>query len=262
MDLTVIIPVYNSEQILPELIFKIHQELNKKIERKELILVNDCSKDDSWSVIKKLAQKFDIVKGINLQNNYGQHNAIMAGLKYGKGKYYILMDDDMQHHPKYIMEIYRKLISGDEVCYVKYLKRKHIKWKIFVSRLNNIISSILAFKPMNIYTSSFKGFNDKVASNLKKFNDKEVFLDWLILKSAKKVSSIEVIHHERLFGSTNYNLKRLFELWSIMILKIQPHSFLHLLWLLLPKIIVKFLIYPFVKKKYINEQYKILNKTF
>ena len=158
MNLSIVIPVFNSEEIISNLVDEIYEQIKSNNLKTEIILVNDLSKDLSWEKIKSLNKKYSFVKGINLMNNYGQHNAIMAGLNYCTGDYCILMDDDMQHNPKYIVDIYNKLKSGYEICYVKYLKRKHLKWKIFVSWLNNIAASILALKPIKIYTSSFKAF--------------------------------------------------------------------------------------------------------
>ena len=91
MDLSVIIPVFNSELILKKLIHEIDKiRINKDLEM-ELILVNDFSFDNSWAEIKKLSKNYDYLKGINLKENYGQHNAISAGLTYSKGKYIILL---------------------------------------------------------------------------------------------------------------------------------------------------------------------------
>ena len=186
----------------------------------------------------------------------------MAGLNFSKGKFCVLMDDDMQHDPKYIIDIYHKLREGYSICYVKYLKRKHLKWKIFVSWLNNIIASVLALKSVKIYTSSFKGFNKKILKGVIKYKEKEVFIDWLILEQSKDVAVINVIHQKRHSGKTNYDLKKLLELWSIMIMKIKPRSIIHNIWLILPQIFVKFLLYPMVKKNNISEQYKIKEKIF
>ncbi len=262
MDLTIVIPVYNSELILPKLISEIDISLKDNNIKKEIILVNDHSKDNSWKIIRQLSQNYDFIKGINLDKNYGQHNAIIAGLKFGQGNFFILMDDDFQHQPKYIIEIYNALANGYDVCYVKYLNRKHQKWKIFVSWLNNIVASLLAFKSIKIYTSSFKGFSKVINSKIINFRERDIFLDWLILSQTSNITIIKVFHNERLSGKTNYNLRRLLELWSIMILNILPKNFPHKLWLILPKFFVKIIVYPFVKKNNIKEQYKILEKTF
>ena len=104
MNLSIIIPVYNSENILQNLAKEIDNALNKNIQR-ELILINDFSKDNSWEMIKKLTQSYSYIKGINLVSNYGQHNAISAGLHYASGEYIVMMDDDLQHDPIYIFII-------------------------------------------------------------------------------------------------------------------------------------------------------------
>tara|TARA_A100001015_G_scaffold295221_1_gene373975 strand:- start:1055 stop:1843 length:789 start_codon:yes stop_codon:yes gene_type:complete len=262
MDLSIIIPVYNSEKIISTLVKKIFEITKLKKLKSEIILIDDFSKDNSWTKIKNLKKKYKFIKGVNLQSNYGQHNAIMAGLNFSKGKFCVLMDDDMQHDPKYIIDIYHKLREGYSICYVKYLKRKHLKWKIFVSWLNNIIASVLALKSVKIYTSSFKGFNKKILKGVIKYKEKEVFIDWLILEQSKDVAVINVIHQKRHSGKTNYDLKKLLELWSIMIMKIKPRSIIHNIWLILPQIFVKFLLYPIVKKNNISEQYKIKEKIF
>ena len=226
------------------------------------MLVNDNSKDSSWTIIKELTKQFNFVKGINLLNNYGQHNAIMAGLKNCSGDYIVLMDDDMQHPPSYIHEIHAELKKDFDVCYVKYLNRKHFFWKIAVSWLNNIVASILALKPIKIYTSSYKGFNKKICNNLIAYNESEVFLDWLILEKTNKISVIEIEHSERLSGSTNYGLLNLFFLWSIMILKIIPKNNIHKIVLIMPKFIVRYCVYNLIKKNNKKEQFKISEKTF
>ena len=105
MKLSIIIPVYNSEKIISLLIKLIHKNLKNKINPFEIILINDFSKDRSWEKINQLAKKYNFVKGINLNQNYGQHSAIFVGLKYSKGKNIICLDDDMQHDPFYLNDI-------------------------------------------------------------------------------------------------------------------------------------------------------------
>ena len=150
IDISIVIPVYNSSEILSELVKKIYQSIKDDFNF-EIILINDKSADNSWDKIKELTFKYKNLQGINLEQNYGQHNAIMAGLNNVKGKYIVMMDDDLQHPPENIKDIVAKLKEGNEVCYVKYINRKHAKWKIFVSWLNNIISSLLISKPIGVY---------------------------------------------------------------------------------------------------------------
>ena len=262
MNLSIIIPIYNSEKIIPILTNKIKKILKKKIKKFELILINDHSIDKSWVTIKKISKKNSFIRGINLLKNYGQHNAITAGLKYSRGKYLILMDDDLQHDPKYIPNILEQLLRGYDACYVRYLKRKHSFWKKFVSKLNHITSSYLANKTSKIYTSSFKGFNKRIKNKIVNDKHKEVFLDWIILDNSTKVKSIEIIHKKRLIGKTNYNLKKLLILWSNMIIRIKTNNKFKKILIFLIKIFIVSTINKIINKKTFREKFIILEKTF
>ena len=214
MNLSIIVPVYNSSKILKVLIKKIKKNLKAK--NYEIIFINDASSDNSWNEIKKISKKNKRVKGINLSENFGQHSAIFAGLKYAKGKKIITMDDDLQHPPESIYDIISKLNKHD-LCYTTYLKRKHVFWKRSVSWVNNIFSSFLFDKPIHIYLSSFRGFNRKLLNQIVKDKNSIVFIDGLLLKYAKKICTIKVKHKKRFSGYSNYKFKNLFSLWFDMI---------------------------------------------
>jgi len=260
IDISIIIPVYNSSNILPELIKRINNSLSK-ISSFEIVLINDFSSDKSWDVIKKLQKDYLNLRGINLKQNYGQHNALMAGLNNVKGNFIIMMDDDLQHPPEKIIDIYNELNKGFDICYVKYVNRKHVKWKIFVSWLNNIISSILIQKSINVYTSSFKGINLALKDKIIKYKKPQVFIDWLILNETKNISTINVEHYKRHSGNTNYSFKKLLLLWSNMVLIIPmlPIRFSSI-FLFCAKIIVKIFVYRLVKEKDFKEQYEVIEK--
>ena len=160
MEISVIIPVYNSSSIVKLLIENLEKNLIF-VDDFEIILINDFSTDNSWEEIVKISKNNKKIRGINLSKNYGQHNAIMAGLNECRGEFIILMGDDMQHDPIYIKKIYEQLKQNKDVCYVNYLNRQHALWKRVVSWLNNVISSFLMDKPLKIYTSSYKGIKKK-----------------------------------------------------------------------------------------------------
>ena len=245
------------------MINQISDHLATKEQDYEIILVDDSSNDDSWKTILYLSSKNKNIKGIQLDKNYGQHNAIMAGLNNCLGDYVILMDDDLQHNPKYIYQIYNVIKKDNDVCYVNYLNRQHQNWKKFVSWSNNIVSSIIMNKPFNIYTSSFKGIKKEIVIQIIKSKKKEVFLDWLIINSTKKIKMIDVEHQKRFSGKTNYGLKKLLLLWTGMILNVplNPKKFSFILLIIL-KIFIGIFLYSFIKKKEVNNQFNILNKTF
>tara|TARA_B100000035_G_scaffold190367_1_gene162526 strand:- start:143 stop:928 length:786 start_codon:yes stop_codon:yes gene_type:complete len=215
--LSIIIPVYNSSKILNKLITEINSNLSRRFENNyEIILINDFSKDDSWNIIKKISKNYNFIKGIDLNYNVGQHGAIFIGLKYSIGNKIIIMDDDLQHPPQSLISIYDQLDLYD-ACYTLYIKRKHVYWKIFVSKVNNFFSSFIFDKPFNIYTSSMKGIRGDVKDRFVSHDPKIPFIDSLILKESKKITNIEVNHQERFEGKSNYDIKKLFTLWFDMI---------------------------------------------
>ena len=217
VKLSIIIPVYNSSKILNRLVNEINSNLCEKFKNDyEIILVNDFSIDNSWEVIKQISEKFHFIKGIDLSYNVGQHGAIFIGLKNSKGNRIIIMDDDLQHPPQSLISIYEQLNLYD-ACYTLYLKRKHVFWKIFVSKLNNFFSSFIFDKPFKIYTSSMKGMRSEVKDRFVGHNPKIPFIDSLILREAKNITNIKVYHQKRFEGKSNYDVKKLLILWFDMI---------------------------------------------
>ena len=260
MKLSIVIPTYNSSKIIQTLVKDIKFNLCKKLNNRfEIIFINDCSTDNTWSIIQKITKKYSFVKGIDLKKNVGQHAAIFVGLKFALGKKIILMDDDLQHPPASLIKIYNKLNNFD-ACYTLYLKRRHNFWKIIISYINHLFSSFLFDKPYRIYLSSFKGFTSKVKNEFIRTKQKRIFLDGLILKYSKNIASINIIHQKRFEGDGNYSAKKLFSLWFDMIenfhfYPIRFGSFIGTISFLIVKLIRIF------KKKFFFT-YKIKSKTF
>ena len=255
MEVSIIIPVYNSALMLEELVRRIKTTMNNLnfINNYELLLINDSSADDSWKTIVRLIQEFSFIKGINLSDNFGQHSAIMAGLNNCNGKYIITIDDDLQHPPEFFPDILEKLKSKD-VCYTNYRNRKHTGWKKFVSNINNIVSSFILGKPLEIYMSSYRGMTNKIKNNIIQFKKPDVYIDGLIINSTKNIGMITIEHHARKFGESNYNLRKLSILWSNMILNFSflPFRTISIIGMLL-KIIIKL-----IRKKNNKKQFEIL----
>jgi polyisoprenyl-phosphate glycosyltransferase len=215
MKLSIIIPVYNSSSIVSKLVNNIKEEIVKIqiISNYQIILVNDCSDDNSWKEISKICNNEQHVIGINLMKNYGQHNAIMAGINISDGDYVILMDDDFQHSPNQINKLISKIEEGYDVCYTNYKDNKYNSFKILGSKLNKKISNFLINKPVDIYLSSFKCFTKKICNEIKKYDGPFVYIDGLIFDVTKNVTSVDVEHLDRMDGKTNYNIFKLISLW-------------------------------------------------
>ena len=124
----------------------------------EIILVHDGGPDGSWPTISELARADHRVRGINLRKNFGQHNAIMAGLAHTRGEAIVTMDDDLQHSPKDIGALLRKLNEGYDVCYAAFKSRKHAAWKVAGSRINDYLATLLLGKPRGLYLFALQMF--------------------------------------------------------------------------------------------------------
>ena len=215
MELSIVIPVYNSENILDELLIQMESNINF-VESFELILVNDCSPDSSWKVIKKLCTEYSFLKGVNLRKNSGQHNAIMAGLNLANGKVIIMMDDDLQHSPKYARDLYDKIILGHDVCYTRFLTKKHKGWKIIGSKFNDIVANLLLKKPKGLYMSSYKAISCDIKNEIVDYNGPYAYVDGLILATTNDIVTITIEHQHRYNGEGNYNLWNSISLWTKM----------------------------------------------
>ncbi|MDD2720669.1 MAG: glycosyltransferase family 2 protein [Gallionella sp.] len=216
--LSIIVPVYRSEAILPKLVELIHDEMEKEglAHDFELMLVNDCSPDNSWQVIRSLAATRPWIKGVSLRRNFGQHNAIMAGLNHAGGEFIVLMDDDLQHPPHAIGDLMRALQEGYDVCYTRYLNRQHAAWKKLGSQFNDWVATHLLGKPKGLYLSSFKGLRREIATEVIRYDGPYAYLDGLILDVTRAITTIDIEHGARHEGEGNYNLSRSIGLWMKM----------------------------------------------
>lgn len=216
--LSIVVPVYRSAQILPQLVEQIHAEMRKEglADSFELLLVNDASPDNSWHIIRSLAAEHPFIRGISLRRNFGQHNAIMAGLNHVRGNFVVLMDDDLQHPPHAIGDMVRALAEGYDVCYTNYVNRQHALWKKLGSRFNDWVATRLLGKPKGLYLSSFKGLRKEVAQEVVKYDGPYAYVDGLILDVTRSITTIDIEHQERHEGEGNYNLSRSISLWMKM----------------------------------------------
>src|SRR5688572_24091311 len=159
--ISVIVPVYNSEVTLEPLVQRLQEVLPNVAESFELILVNDGSRDKSWEVVKKLSEKYSWIRGISMMRNFGQHNAILCGVRAARCSMIVTMDDDLQHPPEEIPKLIAKLNSGFDVVYGTPSERKHSWWRNFTSRFtkgafalatgNKSIKDINAFRIFKTY---------------------------------------------------------------------------------------------------------------
>ena len=217
--LSIIIPVYGSELVLPKLTEHLYRVLNKEVNSNgnyEVIYICDNSPDKSWSVIRKLSTQYPWVRGILLRINSGQHNALMAGFSQATGDIIITMDDDLQHSPDDITKLINEINKGWDVVYARFKKRKHAFWKIMGSGLNDVVASYLMNKPVGLYLSPFRAMKATICNDILRYQGPYVYVDGLILTVTRNISIVDVDHHDRYAGNSGYGIKKSLSLWLKM----------------------------------------------
>ncbi|HVP22073.1 MAG TPA: glycosyltransferase family 2 protein [Anaerolineaceae bacterium] len=209
LSLSVIVPVYNGEGNLPELVRRLAQILPEIASEYELILVDDGSRDQSWALITRLAEQNCWVHGIHLMRNFGQHNALLCGIRAAKYELVVTMDDDLQNPPEEIDKLLRKLSEGYDVVYGKPLQEQHGLWRDLASQITKIAlqGTMGAETARNV--SAFRAFRTQIreafASYLGPFPSIDVLLTW----GTTLFSAIEVRHDPRQAGVSNYTFRKL-----------------------------------------------------
>lgn len=204
IDISIVIPVYNSHECVHELSRQIADAL--KDYTYEQIMVNDCSRDNSWEEIQKECSVNKNVIGINLRKNGGQDSAILTGLNYARGNWIVIMDDDLQHSPYDILKLYEEVQKGFDIVYANFESKKQKLWKNLGSWFNGKISEIAINKPKNIYLSPFKIINCAVIKEVIKMNNLYPYIDGLLFQITRNITQIDIEHHKRELGKSNYNL--------------------------------------------------------
>ena len=202
--LSIVIPVYNSERILINLADRLDAALQELTPNVEILLVNDGSQDQSWEVIEDIASKNSYFRGINLMRNYGQHNALLCGIRNATGDIIVTMDDDLQHPPEEIHKLIEELNKGYDVVYGIPQQLVHSRWRNFFSTATkNVLARILGIKNIK-YISAFRAFRTKVRSAFENFNSPNVILDALLTWGTDNFGTVIVEEAPRSEGRSNY----------------------------------------------------------
>lgn len=215
MKLSVVIPVYNSQDTLRLLIDTLFEVLYSY--NIEVVLVNDASKDNSECICEQLAKSNSRIKFISLRRNSGEHNAVICGLNYCTGDYIAVIDDDLQNPPSEIIRLLNKAITDDcDVVYAQYETKQHSFWRNLYSRLNNSFAVYVLNKPHGLYLSSFKVMKQEIVREIITYKGPFPYIDALILRCTDNIGSEKVLHESRRNGKSNYTLRKLFSLYLNM----------------------------------------------
>lgn len=212
IHLSIVTPVYGCCSSLNTLYERLVKTLSTITEDFEIIMVNDASPDDAWSVIKKLAEKDSRVKGINFSRNFGQHRAITAGLDYAKGDWVVVMDCDLQDQPEEIVKLYAKVQEGFDVVVGRRAERKDSSLKKFSSFLFYKIYNYLTDTKVDHSIGNFGIYAQKVVLSVRTFREQNRSFGLFVLWSGFSRIEIDIDHAERSDGKTSYTLSKLIEL--------------------------------------------------
>jgi glycosyltransferase involved in cell wall biosynthesis len=213
VGLSIVVPVYRGAATVGRLVEAL--SALKPAGGLEVVLVNDGSPDNSGDVCRTLAATATIpVTYIEHARNYGEHNAVMTGLRHARGAYVITMDDDLQNPPEEVVKLYDHARLGQwDVVYTRYAEKKHEGWRNLGSRFANKVADALLDKPKGLYLSSFRCMSALVVAEIVKYRGPYPYVDGLIVQVTQRIDSIEVMHLARAEGRSNYTVKRLVMLW-------------------------------------------------
>ena len=213
---SIVIPVFNSEKSLEILYSRIVNVFDNELKQPfEMILVDDCSKDNSYKIIKQLSAKDPRVKGIQLAVNHGQQKAVLCGFRHTKGDFIITMDDDLQHPPEQIHILIDAMNESDDwdVIIGAYDSKQHNFLRKFGSSLMNLSHNIIYKKPKDLHMTSFRLIRRYVIDNLNRINISQPTVGVLLLQSTKRIKNVKVHHDKRAYGKSGYDFKKLVKLF-------------------------------------------------
>ena len=208
-SVSVVVPVYNSEATLASLTERLDAELRGQVAALELILVNDGSRDRSWPVVLELASRYPWVRGIDLKRNYGQHNAVLCGIRSAKFDVIVTMDDDLQHPPAEIPKLLNILGAGADVVYGTPREEQHDFLRNVASRVTKVALQSTMGAETARKVSAFRAFRTSVRDAFEDYRSPFVSIDVLLTWGTTRFASLPVEHQPRAVGVSNYTFRKL-----------------------------------------------------
>jgi undecaprenyl-phosphate 4-deoxy-4-formamido-L-arabinose transferase len=216
-SLSVVIPVYNSEGTLEELLRRLAAVLPSLAPDYEVILVNDGSPDRSWETICRLSLSYPWLQGIHLMRNYGQHNALLCGIRAAHYDVILTMDDDLQHPPEEIGKLLEKLAEGYDVVYGIPQKLPHSWWRnafsVFTKRVLAYVMGVRTVRDL----SAFRAFRTRLRCAFDGFQNPNVLIDVLLSWATTRFATVQVNEVPRRVGHSNYNFFKLVQIALVVL---------------------------------------------
>jgi undecaprenyl-phosphate 4-deoxy-4-formamido-L-arabinose transferase len=209
-SVSVVVPVYNSGAILPDLINRLEPVLNALGCEYEVLLVNDGSRDGSWDAIRKMSSARAWVHGIDLMRNYGQHNALLCGIRAAKFDTVLTIDDDLQHPPEEIPKLLAKLKEGFDVVYGFPERQQHGLLRDLASEMTKLALRTSMGVETARHVSAFRAFRTCLRDAFVSFHSPFVSIDVVLTWATTRFTAIPVRHDPRTSGCSNYTFRKLF----------------------------------------------------
>lgn len=214
MKVSYIIPCYRSEKTIKIVVNEIQKKM-KELDQYtyEIILVNDCSPDNTFEVIRQLCLEDKNIIGIDHAKNFGQHAALMAGFHFATGDVVVCLDDDGQTPANEVDKLLVKIEEGYDVVYAEYEHKQHSAFRNFGSKVNKKMTEIMLGKPKELYISSYFAAKKFIIDEILKYKNAYPYVIGLVLRTTKNICNVKVNHRDRMEGTSGYSLKKLFALW-------------------------------------------------
>jgi glycosyltransferase involved in cell wall biosynthesis len=208
-SISVVTPVYNGEASVSELCRRLTEVLPRISAQHEIILVNDGSPDRSWEMISELSSRSPAVRGLNLMRNYGQHNALLCGIRAAKYDLVVTMDDDLQHPPEEIPRLLARLEEGFDVVYGAPKAEQNGLLRALASRITRLALSTAIGSEVAKNVSAFRVFRTRLRDAFADYQSPFVSIDVLLTWATTRFGAITVPFQPRYCGSSNYTFTKL-----------------------------------------------------
>lgn len=179
----------------------------------EIILVNDCSPDNTFSVLSALTEKDGRITAVDLTRNFGQHGALMAGFHHCRGDIVVCLDDDGQTPADEVGKLLSKLEEGYDVVYASYEHKQHSKFRNWGTRINNKMTEIMLGKPKDLSIPSYLAAKRFIIDEMLNYKHCFPYVDGLVLRSTRRLCNVPVNHRQRQQGESGYTIGKLLSLW-------------------------------------------------
>ena len=209
-----VIPCYRSEKTIEIVVNEIKEKMAEIARYEyEIILVNDCSPDNTFSVIRRLCAENTNIIGIDHAKNFGQHAALMAGFHFVTGDIVVCLDDDGQTPANEVDKLLDQIEAGYDVVYAEYETKHHSGFRNWGSRLNGKMNEVMLGKPKELYISSYFAARRFIVEEMKNYRGAYSYVIGLVLRSTKNICNVKINHRDRLEGVSGYSFKKLVALW-------------------------------------------------